>query len=228
VTPRRRLTDSDVEALMSGHTPPERPDLAATASFLRELPAQLSESEPIVLAAPPRRRTRLLVAVAASVAAVIGFSGVLALRGGDDVVRPAVGGDAPAEVATTNVSPPGISANAVDPGTTVPPGVLSSPSVPGDSTSTSAFTDPQSPAARYAAAMTQWKQCVTVNGEAACGAEPDPADYGVETTTSTSNSVNGLTATSVLQPSSRVGAGSPACNGKTERPGLEHPDVATC
>jgi hypothetical protein len=230
VTSRRRLTDSDVEALMSGHTPPERPDLAATAAFLRELPAQLSESEPIELAAPPRRRTRLLVAVAASVAAVVGFSGVLALRGGDEV-RPAVGGEAPAEVATTNVSPSsGLSANAVDPATTVQPGVLTAPlpGVPSDSTSTSAFTDPQSPAARYAAAVLAWNQCVTVKGEVACGAKPDPGAYGLETTTPTTNAVNGLTPTSVLEPSSRESAGSSTCNGKTDRPGLEHPDVLTC
>ena len=88
---------------MSGHTPPDRPDLAATASFLRELPAQLSESEPIELAAPPRRRTRLLVAVAASVVAVVGLAGVVTLRGGEDVVRPAVGGASAGDVTTIAV-----------------------------------------------------------------------------------------------------------------------------
>jgi hypothetical protein len=223
VTPRRRLTDSDVEALMSGHTPPDRPDLAATASFLRELPAQLSESEPIELAAPPRRRTRLLVAVAACAAAIVGLSGVVALRGGDDVVRPAVGGAALSDDTTTTT-------NAGAPATTVatPSGVVTAPvpnvaNVPSESTSTS-VANPQTPFARYAAAVVAWNQCVTVKGEAACGAKPDPVAFGIETPPST----NALTPSTSLQPAGQAGTGSSACTGKTDRPGLEHPDVLTC
>jgi hypothetical protein len=246
VTSRHRLTDSDVEALMSGHTPPDRPDLAATASFLRELPAQLSESEPIELAAPPRRRTRLLVAVAASVAAVIGLAGVVTLRGGDNVVRPALGGAAQDEVTTvaaplsTTVLPAITSAdpgdtNAPSPATTVAPqpGVLVGPvpASPSDSpgaTSTSVGTEPDSPVARYTAAVLAWNQCVTVKGEAACGPKPEPAAFGIVTTTSVAP--NAAAPAAPAAPNAPGPMTTAPCAGRTDAPppGLVDPGGLTC
>jgi hypothetical protein len=222
---RRRITDSEAEALLSGHTPPDRADLAATASFLRELPAQLSESEPIELAAPPRRRTRLLVSVAATVAAVIGLAGVVALRGGDKVVRPDVGGASAGEITATSPPPTTTSTPMINRDAS---GAL--PTSSGDSTGTSATpasTDPESPFARYAAARQAWNQCVTDKGAAACGPAPDPAAYGLAVTTTVVP--NGVAPTTVLSPADQAAAGSSACNDKkTDVPGLEHPDVLTC
>lgn len=223
---------------MTGHTPPDRPDLVATASFLRELPAQLSDSEPIELAAPPRRRTRLLVAVAASVAAVIGLAGVVALRGGEDVVQPAVGGAAQDEVTTravplsTTVLPATTSAEVSQAiaaaATTVPlqPGVVTGPlpTMPSDSPgATSPSNDAQSPVARYAAAVLAWNQCVTAKGEAACGPKPDPAAFGIEPPTSAAaNAVAPPPSVEVTSDST------PPCPGRPEPPGLHQPGPLTC
>jgi hypothetical protein len=244
---RRRLTDTDVEALMSGHTPPERPDLAATASFLRELPAQLSDSEPIELSAPLRRRTRLFVAAVASLVAVVGLAGVVAMRGGDHVVQPAVGGASPAELVTTTVA--GAETVAPPPATTIAPqsGVLTGPllNLPSDSPAaptTSVSNANDSPVARYLAAILAWKQCEVAKGPGACGPEPDPAAYGlVPPTTSAPNAAPSTTAepqpsnqiapgpaSTALQPSNQAGTGSSPCAGPPELPGVPRPGPLTC
>jgi hypothetical protein len=213
---RRRITDSEAEALLSGHTPPGRADLAATASFLRELPAQLSESEPIELAAPPRRRTRLLVSVVATVAAVVGLAGVVALRGGDKVVRPDVGGASAGEITATR--PPQTTTTAAG-----------APMIAAEASGapTPASTDPDSPFARYAAARQAWNECVTEKSVAVCGPAPDPAAYGlVEVTTTVVP--NGVAPTTVLSPVDQAAATSSACDNKNDVPGLEHPDVLNC
>jgi hypothetical protein len=215
VTSRHRLTDSDAEALLSGYTPPDRPDLAATAAFLRELPAQLSESEPIELVSRSQRRTRFVAVIAACVLAVVGLAGVVALRGDDHVVRPAVGGSVPADTATS-------SGSAAAPAT--PVGSATTVAQPSGATESTATTDPTTPMARYEAALRDWNDCVATKGAATCGPEPQPADYGVATPAT--NPPGTMSVSTVLQPSGT--ANGVTCPDKTHVPGLEHPDVMTC
>lgn len=232
MTRRRRITDSEAEALLSGHTPPDRADLAATASFLRELTAQLSESEPIELAAPPRRRFRLLVGVAATVAAVVGLAGVVALRGtSNDIVRPAVGGVVSTAAEATTSSPPPATTSASEPATTVTSPPDATPSVSGPplvaaGTGTTDTSIPDTPLARFNAARLEWDKCVAAQGQAACGAAPVPGDFGV--VVSTIAPAVSSSPTIVAQPSAPGPADrAPECPSSSTVPGFPHPEL-TC